>query len=142
MTRRGYLARPLSNLPENPRRALGKIDNWFVVGDFVKGAASRSSKYVQRFYDMQNEVNQVYAVYNQARALGDVERAEELKRSDEAKLYGIVKAAGSQLTKINQEIKQLERSDLPAEEKRARLDQPYQARNRISMMADEQAKAK
>ncbi len=122
-----YLARPLSNLPENPRRDLGKIDNWFVVGDFVKDAASPSSKYAQRFYDMQNEVNQVYAAYNQARALGDVERAEELKRSDEAKLYGIAKAAGNQLTKINQAIKRVERSDLPAEEKRARLDQLYQA---------------
>ncbi|MBN9402047.1 MAG: hypothetical protein J0I30_04410, partial [Burkholderiales bacterium] len=135
-----YLARPLSNLPENPRRDLGKIDNWFVVGDFVKDAASPSSKYAQRFYDMQNEVNQVYAAYNQARALGDVERAEELKRSDEAKLYGIAKAAGNQLTKINQAIKRVERSDLPAEEKRARLDQLYQARNRVSMMADEQVR--
>lgn len=136
-----YLARPLSNLPENPRRDLGKIDNWFVVGDFVKDAASPTSKYVQRFYDMQNEVNQVYAAYNQARALGDVERAEELKRSDAAKLYGIAKAAGTQMTRINQAIKRLERSALSADEKRARLDHLYQARNRLSMMADEQARS-
>lgn len=136
-----YLARPLSNMPENPRRDLGKIDNWFVIGDFVKDAASPSSKYVQRFYDMQNEVNQIYAAYNQARALGDVERADELKRSDDAKLYGIAKAAGNQLTKITQAIRQIERSQLPVKEKRARLDELYQARNRLTMMADERVRA-
>jgi len=135
-----YLARPLSNLPENPRRDLGKIDNWFVVGDFVKDAASPSSKYIQRFYDMQNEVNQVYSAYNQARAMGDVERAEDLKRSSEAKLYGIAKSAGNQLSKINQAIKRIQRSDLSADEKRARLDELYQARNRLAMMADEQVR--
>lgn len=137
-----YLARPLSNMPENPRSDLGKIDNWFVVGDFVKDAASPSSKYVQRFYDMQKDVNQIYAAYNQARALGDVDRAEELKRSDEAKLYGIAKAAGNQLAKINQAIKRVERSTLAAEEKRVRLDELYQARNRLAMIADEHVRAK
>ena len=30
-------------LPENPRRDLGRIDNWFIVGDFVKEADPRSS---------------------------------------------------------------------------------------------------
>jgi len=38
----------------------------------VKEADSRSSKYIQRFYDEQREVNQVYAAYSQARELGDL----------------------------------------------------------------------
>lgn len=136
-----YLARPLSGLPENPRRDLGRVDNWFVVGDFVKEADPRSSKYIQRFYDEQREVNQVYAAYSQARELGDLERARDLAGDDQLRLRALFKAADSQLRAINTKIKALERSSLPADEKRAQLDLLYRARNRLAAVADQRARA-
>jgi len=135
------LARPISGLPDNPRRDLSRMDNWFVVGDFVKEADPRSSKYIQRFYDEQREVNQVYAAYSQARELGDLERARDLAGEDQLRVRALFKAADSQLRDVNTRIKSLERAALPAEEKRAQLDLLYRARNRLAMMADQQARA-
>lgn len=136
-----YLARPLSGLPENPRRDLGRMDNWFVLGDFVKEADPRSSKYIQRFYDEQREFNQVYAAYSQARELGDLERARALAVDDQLRLRSLFKTADGQLREVNTRIKALERSSLPAEEKRAQLDLLYRARGRLAMLADEHARA-
>lgn len=136
-----YLARPLSGLPENPRRDLGRMDNWFVLGDFVKEADPRSSKYIQRFYDEQREINQVYAAYSQARELGDLERARALAGDDQLRLRALFKTADGQLREVNTKIKALERSSLPAEEKRAQLDLLYRARGRLAMLADEHARA-
>ncbi|MGE8688640.1 MAG: LPD38 domain-containing protein [Achromobacter sp.] len=136
-----YLARPLSGLPENPRRDLGRVDNWFVVGDFVKDADPRSSKYIQRFYDEQRDVNQVYSAYSQARELGDLERARALAGDDQLRLRTLFKAADSQLRAVNTKIKALERSTLSPEEKRAQLELLYRARNRLAMLADQNARA-
>lgn len=136
-----HLARPLSGLPENPRRDLSRLDNWFVVGDFVKEADPRSSKYIQRFYDEQREVNQIYAAYSQARELGDLERARELAGDEQLRVRALFKTADSQLRDVNTKIKALERADLEPEEKRAQLDLLYRARNRLAMLADERARA-
>lgn len=136
-----HLARPLSGLPENPRRDLSRLDNWFVVGDFVKEADPRSSKYIQRFYDEQREVNQIYAAYSQARELGDLERARELAGDEQLRVRALFKTADSQLRDVNTKIKALERADLKPEEKRAQLDLLYRARNRLAMLADERARA-
>ncbi len=135
-----HLARPLSGLPENPRRDLSRLDNWFVVGDFVKESDPRSSKYIQRFYDEQREVNQVYAAFSQARELGDLERARELAGNDQMRLRALFKAADSQLRDVNLKIKALERASIPADEKRAQLDLLYRARNRLAMLADQHAR--
>lgn len=135
------LARPLSGLLENPRRDLGRVDNWFVVGDFVKEADPRSSKYIQRFYDEQRDVDQVYAAYSQARELGDLDRARKLAGDDQLRVRALFRAADSQLREVNTRIKALERADLEPEEKRAQLDLLYRARNRLAMMADEHARA-
>lgn len=136
-----HLARPLSGLPENPRRDLSRLDNWFVVGDFLKESDPRSSKYIQRFYDEQREVNQVYAAFSQARELGDLERARELAGDDQMRLRALFKAADSQLRDVNLKIKALERASIPADEKRAQLDLLYRARNRLAALADQHARS-
>lgn len=136
-----YLARPLSNLPDNPKRDLSRIDNWFAIGDFVKDADPRGSKYIQRFYDEQAEINQVYAAYNQARMIGELDHARELARDPKLQLRGLFQAAGRDMQKLNQQIKRLERSTIPLEEKRAQLERLYQARARVAAMADQRSRA-
>lgn len=136
-----YAARPLSGLPENPRRDLSRLDNWFVVGDFVKDADPRSSKYIQRFYDEQRDINEVYAAYMQARQLGDIDRAQDLAADESLQLRGLFQAADKQMRQIRLQIKALERAPIPPEEKRARLDELYAARSRLAMLADQRVRA-
>ena len=107
----------------------------------MKEADPRSSKYTQRFYDQQREVNQVYAAYSQARELGDLDRARALAGDDHLRVRALFKAADSQLRDVNQKIKALERADIPTDEKRAQLDLLYRARNRLAAVADQHARA-
>ncbi len=136
-----HLARPLSGLPDNPRQDLTRVDNWFVLGDFLKEPDGRSSKYTERFYLAQREIDQVYASFSQARELGDIDRAQSLSADEKLQLRPLFKAASSQMQKISQQIKAVENSHMDAEEKRLRLDVLYQARNRLAMVADERARA-
>lgn len=136
-------ARPFTDLPENPARDMSRVDNWFMAGDFVKESEVRSSKYIQRFYDTQREVEQIYAAYSEARKLGDMERAIELAGRDELKLRPIYQAANRQMLSINRRIKQVDNDrTLDAATKSQLRDTLYQQRNRIAMLADQQARAK
>lgn len=136
-----HVARPLSGLPENPRRDLTRVDNWFVLGDFVKEGDARSTKYSQRFYEQQREIDQLYAAASQARELGDVDRVRDLASDDRLNLRGLFRATDRQLDDVNRQIKAVERSAMGAEERRAALERLYSARNRLVQVADERARA-
>ncbi|MDQ2140923.1 hypothetical protein RBI14_22400 [Alcaligenaceae bacterium B3P038] len=117
---------------------MAKIENWFVAGDFLKGADTTSSKYTQRFYDQQREIDQVYAAFTQARKEGDIERARELASDDKLKLRGLYQSANKRMQEIGQQIKRIESSaTIPADDKRLRLDTLVQARNQLAMSVDE-----
>ncbi|WP_421446696.1 LPD38 domain-containing protein, partial [Agrobacterium tumefaciens] len=103
-----WAARPALDMPANPSRDMAKIENWFVVGDFLKGADTTSSKYTQRFYDQQREIDQVYAAFTQARKEGDIERARELAGDDKLKLRGLYQSANRRMQEIGQQIKRIE----------------------------------
>lgn len=133
-----WAARPALDMPANPSRDMAKIENWFVVGDFLKGADATSSKYTQRFYDQQREIDQVYAAFTQARKEGDIERARELAGDDKLKLRGLYQSANKRMQEIGQQIKRIETSaTMPADQKRLRLDTLVQARNQLAMSVDE-----
>ena len=133
-----YLARPMLDLPQNPRKDLGRMDNWFIMGDFVKDPNARTSKYIQRYYDMQREINEVYAAYNNARKMGDYDRAREFASSDLAKYHGMAKDANRTMAKITVEIRRLENDrSLNMDEKRVRLDRLYLDRNRLAATFEE-----
>lgn len=137
------VARPFTSMPDNPVRDMSRVDNWFIVGDFVKESQVRSSKYIQRFYDTQREVEQVYAAYSEARRLGDMERAIELAGKDELRLRPIYQAANKQMQSISRRIKQVDNDqNLDAAQKTQQREYLYQQRNRIAMMADQQARTR
>jgi len=135
-------ARPFTDMPSNPQRDMSRINNWFMVGDFVKEAGGSSSKYTQRFYDMQRDLDQVYAAYSEARKVGDIERAQELAGDDQMKLRPLYHAAAKQIQRINQRIKQIDNdTTMSVQDKDALRDALYQRRNRIAMMVDERGRA-
>lgn len=135
--------RPLLGLPDNPMRDVSRVDNWFIAGDFIKESEVRSSKYVQRFYDQQRDIEQIYAAFSEARKTGDIERAMELAGRDEIKLRPLFQAANKQMKAINSQIKQIDNdADMDAKTKTQLRDMLYQKRNRIAMLADEKARAR
>lgn len=137
------MIRPFTAMPDNPKRDLTRLDNWFVVGDFLKEANPQSSKYIQRFYDEQKEINQAYAAFNQARAIGDIERAKALIKSGKLDKYKFYNAVAQQMQKISKQIRLIENnSSLSAEEKRERLETLYRTRNQLAMIADERIRQK
>lgn len=135
------VARPFTDLPANPARDLSRVDNWFIAGDFIKEPDVRSSKYVQRFYDQQREIEQIYAAYTEARKAGDLERALELAQRDEIKLRPLYQSANKQMQAINRRIRTID-SDrtLDAASKSVLRDQLYQQRNRLAAVADERSR--
>lgn len=137
------VGRSAFDMPSNPRRDLTKVDNWPFVGDFAKQATDpTSSKYVQRFYDMQREIDEVYAVYTEARKAGEVQRARELAGDEKLKIRGLYERAGQQLTKLNREIRRVNNDgSMSPEEKRLRLEPLNGARNRITAQVDQRARA-
>ena len=127
------MARDMLALGANPAHDFGKVDNLAVIGSFIKARDAGSSKYVQRFYDQQREVDMLYAAYAAARQAGDLERARELAGDDRLKLRGLYLAADREMTKVNRRIRQVTNDGrLSAEAKGELLGGLAQTRNTLA----------
>jgi hypothetical protein len=136
------LLRDAMDLSSNPKRDLTKIDNVLVLGDLMKDAEGGSSKYIQRFYDMQREIDQTYRAMRNARATGDDARADELAEDPMLEKRSIYQGANRRMQRINDQIK-IVRNDrtLSAQEKRIELDALYAERNAVAKETDEAGRA-
>jgi len=127
------MARDMLALGANPAHDFGKVDNLAVIGNFIKERDAGSSKYVQRFYDQQRDVDMLYAAYAAARQAGDLERARELAGDDRMKLRGLYQAADREMTKVNRRIRQVTNDKrLSAEAKGELLGGLAQTRNTLA----------
>lgn len=138
-----YLTRGITDLPSNPKSDLTNPDNWTLFGDFVKAADPGSgSKYLTRFYEMQHQIDQLYASASEARKVGDLERLQQLAGNEMLKLRPVYQAANRQITAINQRIKAVTNDrSLGAAEKAELLKQLNATRNQAAQMADERGRA-
>lgn len=136
------LSRSALGLPSSPSQDLSKANNLFVIGDFVKEAGSTSSKYVTRFYDMQRDIDAVYASANQARKAGDTDRTAQLLADPRLRMRPMFRNADNQITKINQQIRATTNNPtLSAAEKGKRLENLQAQRNLIAERIDAAARA-
>ncbi|MFC4819202.1 LPD38 domain-containing protein [Dokdonella ginsengisoli] len=133
------MARPFTDLPPNPGRDPARLRNWPVLGDFVKEARGGSSKYVERLYAMQRELEQVYAARREAARAGDDVAAEAL--APKLDKLGLYRGGAKALARNRAEQRQVEqdRALTPAE-RRARLDELAMERNRIAADVDREAR--
>lgn len=137
-----YMLRGPMDLPANPRRDASNPDNWMLYGDFVKPVAGGSSKYLDRFYEMQHQVDQLYASASEARKVEDLDRLEELAGNSTLKLRPIYNAANRRITAINQRMRAVSNDPtLGAEEKMALLRELSESRNQVARQVDERARA-
>lgn len=132
-----YLLRDAAGLPSNPRRDLGQASNLFVLGDFVKEPNAGSSKYLTRFYDAQNEIDELYASANQARKTGDLERSADLRADPRLRLRPLYNAAERELDRLNRRIKATSNNrSLSAAQKNEVIDSLNRRRNVIAARVD------
>ncbi|MBP7656711.1 MAG: hypothetical protein KA742_09230, partial [Pseudoxanthomonas sp.] len=128
-----YLIRPAAGLPASPQRDLTRINNVFVLGDFVKDVESVPSKYVTRFYETQRELDAIYASASLARKSGDMERVQALLSDPRMKARPLFQNADKQITRINQQIRAVTANrELGAREKNDRLEALNARRNQIA----------
>lgn len=135
--------RPLTDLPSNPNRDLTKVNNYFLLGNFVRNTEiGAGSKYLTRFYDTQQEINQVYASLSNARKIGELEYAKELAGDNKLKLRRLYNNAKNSIDGLNKQIRAI-RSDkgLSASEKNNRISLLQHQRNQLARLADQRARA-
>lgn len=134
-----YIARSLVDFSESPKRDFNNVQNWFVVGDFVK--EDTPSKYVERFYAMQRDIDQIYATANYARASGDYERYRELMSDPSLQYRPLTRSAANRIALLNRQSRAvISDRNMTAEEKTQKLRAIRVATNAVARSVDEQVR--
>jgi len=107
----------LADFPQEPTK---EINDYPLVGRFMRAKPSRHTKYRTRFYDILNEADQFVATIKHYRATGDTEKARELATKSKAKirLLKSLRRTRSQLTVLNRRIKRTWQSTSLAPDKK------------------------
>lgn len=124
------MAEPFLEVPK-PARKIGDV---FVVGDFVKDLPSSQSRYVEDFYKQAKKVHEVMGDLKQARETRDAAKVQQIleDKRDEVSLRSLYSSAERTMTDINRKIRVIERSAAPSDEKRARIDELNERKNRLA----------
>ena len=121
-----------SNLYDFPEDPTKRIDDYPLLGRFIKDATPRNTKYITRFYEMAEESDRLVKTINHYRKLGEHDKANELAKKKQW-LRGsreIVNALRRIMRNTNQRIRMIHyRKDLSAEEKRDRINALLKRRN-------------
>lgn len=137
-----WLLRDAMDMPANPARDTSSISNLFVIGDFIKHPDDVPSKYVERFYEAQRKIDQIYATAQDAIKLGETEYAAEKLAEPDLELRALYKSTGKQIDEVNKHIRQVSSDPtLTAAEKNEQLRYLNDLRNDIARGVDEQARA-
>jgi len=124
------MAEPFLEVPK-PARKIGDV---FVVGDFVKDLPSSQSRYVEDFYKQAKKVHEVMGDLKQARDTRDAAKVQQIleDKRDEVSLRSLYSSAERTMTDINRKIRVIERSTASSDEKRARIDELNERKNRLA----------
>lgn len=137
------MARPFMDMPASPKRDMSSVNNWLVAGDLFKDAGTAPSKYVERYYRVQREINAIYATASQARNLGNMDQYNELMNRPEMAARPLIKNADRQITQINQRMRAVMASqDLSVEQKNEMLTELRLRREGVARQVDEAARAR
>lgn len=127
-----YALRPAMGLPEKPTR---KLDDTFVVGDWVKELPSSQSRYVTQFFDQAKQVQQAMSDINHYKKLGDRERVQDLIAQNRELLQN--KTAYTEksqvMARISLRLKQIDAdTKMSADDKRQEINRLTTLRNQIA----------
>ena len=113
-------SRLVADEPTKPARDYFK----FATQGILKESGSGSSRYVSMIYDQAKELETYYSTYRQLLKDGKLEDAKEYAADhrDELIRYRQVENVKRAQTLLNTQIRSIERSDLSADEKKAKIE--------------------
>jgi hypothetical protein len=127
-----YGIRPMLDRGERPDMPLKDV---FFVGNFVEKLPSNSSRYLTQMYDQAREIEQAYASYHHLLRLGDTKGAKAVFASERENLikHPALENLKRAESLLNQQLQWVSaHTEMSGAEKRARLDQLYERKNRLA----------
>ncbi len=131
-----YGIRPMMDRGERPAM---RLEDVFLVGNFVKELPSASSRYVSKMYDQAHIIEQAYASYHEALKMGDLGKAAKIRETEGDKLakYSKVQKVKQAESKIGLQMKLVTASrTLSPDQKRVRLDELNAQRDKIARVLE------
>lgn len=127
---------------EAPEKAAARVDEMFVVGDFIKDLPAHESRYITHLYDQSKRVQESMADYRQALETKDAVRAKEIlqDQADRLKLAKLYTSAASHLSEINRQIKTVQNGQESPDVKRDRLEKLYVIRSAMAKATEERSR--
>ena len=124
-------ARSMSDEPEKPTADYYKLGSF----GFAKEAGTGSSRYVSMIYDQAKELEQAHATYRQLVKDGKMGEAQEYMEDNKDKLsrYRSTEAVKKAESRLNEQIRLVERSNLSADEKRERINAINKQKEQVAM---------
>ncbi len=122
---------------ERPTR---KIDDFFVVGNFVKEVPQNQSGYVTSFYENAKTISQAAADFNMFLKAGQLEKATEVlnDKRDLIMLSKLYTKGADMMADVNRRARQIERDEtLDGDAKRIEIDRLAQMRIEVARMVEE-----
>jgi hypothetical protein len=125
----------IRELRDGPERPTWTLDQMPEIGRFVRNHPMRSTRYLQEFYEMKNEVQAVHKTFRKYREEGRRDDARKLKeeKREALRAYKRVMNEAERISKINKRINTVEsHKSWSGDVKQARLKRLYNQRNRLA----------
>jgi hypothetical protein len=122
---------PIGGFPGRPAK---RIEEFPIIGSFVRTTPARRTRFETIFYEQLNEVNQVYADIRNYRTIGELDKAINLARKNRDKLRfrKLLNNRQRRLSEINKRIRKIRISKtMSASEKKIKIDRQLEIKNRL-----------
>jgi hypothetical protein len=127
--------RPAGLAPTSPTR---RVDDYFLLGDFVKQLPQDTSQYLGDFYDHAAKIQQAFGDMRAFQATGQIAKAvEQMKaKGDLIGLNAQYTRTMAEIGKINSRLRYVQMSGADPDVKRAQVDALSQVKNMLAKQAE------
>lgn len=135
-----FVLRPMAGAPEKPT---WRMEDYPVLGSFARELPAPQSRYVTLFYENAARFGELASDIRHYQQLGLTEKAMELyaERKDEVALAKIYSHVQRKLGEINAQIKRVQVSDLPGDQKREQIDRLNARKIELAKLVEERRKS-
>jgi hypothetical protein len=132
--------RPIMGAPTKPEP---KIDDYFLVGEFVKDLPSQQSRFVERFYTHLKDAQEAMGDLRNAQKTGQLAEAARITKEGGTDLHMArhYTAVSREIGKLNSRIRYVNMTNMEPEAKRVELDRLTALRNQMAETIETQRAA-
>lgn len=124
------LARPATDQPGN-----AAPDYWkTATNNIASSLDGASSRYVSQMYDQAKEIEQAYGTWRALLKEGKTDEAQSFMEANKTEIskHKFIERVKKSAALLNQQIKHIERSDMPGDEKRAKIIRLREQQDRVA----------